>query len=171
MNVYLIGLPGSGKSTLGRELAKLIHFTLVDLDTEIIQKEGKSIETIFKDSGENYFRQREQEVLQNLSQKDRQLISTGGGTPCFFNNMEYINKNGVSLFIDVPIETLQQRLIGQRTQNRPLLEGKTDEDILLFLKQKYVERIPFYSKATITIKGSNIKAKELFLELQKIKLT
>lgn len=169
MNLFLIGLPGSGKSTLGRALALELNLKMVDTDTEIVAAEGKTIEEIFKDSGEDYFRKLEQTILHEISKNDQQLISTGGGMPCFFNNMEYMQKNGITLFIDVPVENLQQRLIGQRSQKRPMLEGKTDEEVLQFLKQKHEERFLYYSRALITVKGSNIKVAELILELGKIK--
>ncbi len=169
MNLFLIGLPGSGKSTLGRALALELKLKMVDTDTEIVAAEGKTIEEIFKDSGEDYFRKLEQTILHEISKNDQQLISTGGGMPCFFNNMEYMQKKGITLFIDVPVENLQQRLIGQRSQKRPMLEGKTDEEVLQFLKQKHEERFLYYSRALITVKGSNIKVAELILELGKIK--
>jgi shikimate kinase len=170
MNLFLIGLPGSGKSTLGRELAKLLGLKIVDTDAEIIQVEGKSIEAIFADQGENYFRETEQAILKNISENDGQLISTGGGMPCFFDNMDHMNQRGISIFIDVPVETIHQRLIGQRSQNRPMLVGKTDEEVLNFLKLKYEERIPFYAKATVCVKGSNIKVNEIVAELKNRKL-
>ncbi|HWZ23009.1 MAG TPA: shikimate kinase [Cytophagaceae bacterium] len=171
MNLFLIGLPGSGKSTLGRELAQQLNLKMVDTDAEIVATEGKTIEAIFRDSGEDYFRKLEQSILHKLSENDQQLISTGGGMPCFFDNMEHMKKKGITLFINVPVENLHQRLIGQRSQSRPMLEGKTDEEVLLFLKQKYEERFPYYSKALITIKGSNIKVAELISELEKRKFT
>ncbi len=165
MKLFLIGLPGSGKSTLGRELASALKLRVFDTDAEIIAVEGASIEVIFKNSGEDYFRKKEQEILYQLAEENQVLISTGGGTPCFFDNMDYINKKGISIFIDVPVETIHQRLIGQRIHNRPILEGKTDEEVFLFLKQKYEERYPFYSKAIVHIKGSNIKTRDILEEL------
>jgi shikimate kinase len=166
MNLYLIGLPGSGKTTLGEKLAKLLTLDLVDTDAEIVREEGVTIETIFKTRGEEYFRKKEQTLLHRISQNDGQLISTGGGMPCFFDNIEYMNQHGISVFIDVPPEVIQQRLITQRHQNRPMLENKTDEQVLTFLQQKYQERLPFYSKASLTIRGINITAEEILIELK-----
>ncbi len=170
MNLFLIGLPGSGKSTLGRELAIALNLKMVDTDVEIVAVEGKAIEEIFRNSGEEYFRKLEQSVLHQLLEKDNQLISTGGGMPCFYDNMEHMNRKGVTLFIDVPVKNLHQRLIGQRGQKRPMLEGKTDLEVLDFLKLKYTERFPFYSKALITIKGSNIKIPEIIVTLKEKEL-
>ncbi len=167
MNLFLIGLPGSGKSTLGRELAGLLNLKMVDTDEEIIKSEGKTIEDIFRDSGEDYFRKLEQSILHRVSEGQQQLISTGGGMPCFFDNMEHMNQKGVSLFIDVPVEVIHKRLIDRRSHNRPMLQGKTEEEVLLFLKQKYEERIPFYSKSSLTITGENIKVREITAALKK----
>ncbi len=167
MNLFLIGLPGSGKSTLGKELAVQLSLKMVDTDAEIVKEAGKTIEQIFKDSGEEYFRKLEQAVLHKLITEDNQLISTGGGMPCFFDNMERMNEHGISLFINVPIENLHQRLIGQGSQKRPMLEGKTDKEIFEFLRQKYEERFPYYSKATVMIKGANIKVAEIVEELKR----
>ena len=166
MNLFLIGLPGSGKSTLGRELSALLKLKMVDTDAEIVASEGKEIEAIFKDSGEPYFRKLEQQILHRLAVNDNQLISTGGGMPCFFDNMEYMNRIGITIFINVPLENLHQRLIGQRSQQRPMLEGKTDEEVLLFLEQKYEERVGFYSKARILVNGANIKVSEIMVALK-----
>lgn len=166
MNLYLIGLPGSGKSTLGEKLAIILNLKLVDTDAKIIAEEGASIETIFKTKGEDYFREKERICLQEISQNDGQLISTGGGMPCFFDNIGYMNQHGISIFIDVPPETIQQRLVKQRHENRPMLENKTDEEVLKFLQQKYQERLPFYSKASLRIQGVNITAESVFEELK-----
>ncbi len=170
MNLFLIGLPGSGKSTLGRELSVLLELKMVDTDAEIVASEGKEIEAIFKDSGEPYFRKLEQQILHQFSVNDNQLISTGGGMPCFFDNMEYMNRMGTTIFINVPVEDLYQRLIGQRSQQRPMLEGKTDEEVLLFLEQKYEERVGYYSKARILVKGANIKVLDIIAALKEHKV-
>ncbi len=167
MNLFLIGLPGSGKSTLGRELARLLKLNLIDTDAEIIAAEGLSIEDIFKSHGESYFRKAEQAFLHQVAQGKNQLVSTGGGMPCFFDNITFMNENGISVFIDVPPETIHQRLIRQRHQKRPMLENKTDEEVLLFLKQKYEERVPYYSQASLSIRGANIKSEEIVSELKK----
>ena len=170
MNIFLIGLPGSGKSTLGKELALKLNLTIVDTDVQIVATVGKTIEEIFKISGESYFRKLEQTTLHEISENDNQLISTGGGMPCFFDNMKHMNQKGITIFIDVPVENLHQRLIGSGSHKRPMLEGKTDREVLEFLRQKYEERFPYYSKALITIKGANIKASEIISELEKRKI-
>ena len=168
MNIFLIGLPGSGKSTLGRKLAQLLDFTLVDTDTEIVAQEGGSIEAIFKLKGETYFRETERAILHKIANTPQhKLISTGGGMPCFFDNIDFMNQSGVPIFIDVPLEALQKRLLGQNRQNRPMLANKSEEEILIFLQQKYEERLPFYSKATLSIRGAKIRANDILELLEK----
>jgi len=162
MRVYLIGLPGSGKSTLGKEVAKRLNLKFVDTDEEITKKEGRSIDAIFQDTGEVYFRQLEQATLLTFSTQEDLLISTGGGAPCFFDNIEVMNKTGITIFIDVPPEMLCIRLIqGQTKQKRPMVEGKSEAEVFSFIHSKYQERIPFYSKAHLWIKGDNIQVNEV----------
>jgi shikimate kinase len=155
-NIYLIGLPGSGKSTLGRQIAAELGYTFVDTDDLLIAQEGKSIENIFAESGEDYFRMLERDLLHIFEAKEKLLISTGGGTPCFFDNLDRMNKDGLTVFIDVPPAVIHKRLISQRHQNRPMLAGKTDEEVLTFIEQKYRERIPYYSKAELIVEGANL---------------
>jgi shikimate kinase len=162
MNVFLIGLPGSGKSTLGKQVAQMLSLRMVDTDEEIVKAEGKSIEAIFAEKGEAAFRLLEQQTLHKVAASDGQLISTGGGMPCFFDNIEHMNKKGISIFIDVPLEALAQRLSLQHNRNsRPMLAGKSDEEILAFLKQKYAEREPYYAQATYRLQGTNIQPGDL----------
>lgn len=161
MRIFLIGLPGSGKSTIGRKLAKLLEFEFFDTDDEIIRLEKRSIEDIFQQEGETYFRGKEAEVLKQTILLPNTVISTGGGTPCFFNNMELINQNGVSIFLNVPIQVILRRLKTGRNKNRPMVAGKSDDQLLEFLIAKHKERYPFYSKANIEIDDSEISGESL----------
>ncbi len=170
MNLFLIGLPGSGKTTLGKRLARHLDLKMVDTDAEIVKHEGRSIEEIFKSKGEEYFRQTEQAFLHRISQASGQLISTGGGMPCFYDNIHFMNQHGISIFIDVPPEIIQQRLVQQRHQHRPMLENKTDEEVLFFLQQKYRERLPFYSQALLRVQGTNIQMEDLLAALKNAKI-
>lgn len=157
MTIYLIGLPGSGKSTLGRLLAKQLNYDFKDTDQEIVMAEGKSVEDIFEQSGEAYFRLAEQNILKLLAKGDDQVISTGGGLPCFFDNMTFMNSTGITIFIDVPLENLVQRIWGAQLQARPMFKNKNQVEVFTFLKEKANERVPIYSNAILRISGSNIK--------------
>jgi shikimate kinase len=167
MNIYLIGLPGSGKTTLGKELAQKLNYKFIDTDSEIVKQYNESIDSIFESKGEDYFRKAEQSVLHLCSKNENQLISTGGGLPCFFDNLEFINKNGISIYIDVPIDTLVVRTTNTNGAIRPMLAGKTKEEVKAFIATKKAERESFYKKATLIFTGSNIKSNDLYEGLKK----
>ena len=166
MRIFLIGLPGSGKSTIGRQLALSLKLKFIDTDEEIISEQKKSIEDIFKAHGEDHFRKLEHEILKKVSQETDVIVSTGGGTPCFYNNTDIINEAGISIFLNVPVETIYRRMLGQKDSNRPMLHNKTDEEIFDFLKTKLSERLEYYSKAKLEFSGSDITAKEILEKLK-----
>jgi shikimate kinase len=169
MILFLIGLPGSGKSTIGHKLSKLLKLKLIDTDEEIIKKENSSIEDIFKNKGEAYFRQLEKETLHEVIKIDNSIISTGGGTPCFFDNMETINKSGISIFLNVPLEEISKRLLSSGSKNRPLMLGKSPEQLMEFLKEKIKERGPFYRKASIEFQQRKLSPKDIVSKLKEHK--
>lgn len=162
MKIYLIGLPGSGKTTLGKQLAAKKRLSFLDLDHEIESAEGKSIPEIFEQDGEDYFRLIEQKQLYATEPLTDVVISTGGGAPCFFDNMDFILNNGSSIFIDVSATELASR-VANGPQNRPLLAelNKLKET----LSTKRNQRLPYYSKANFTIEGDNIQVGDLLEKL------
>jgi len=165
MLIFLVGMPGCGKSTLAKSLAKSLNLTCIDLDKEIVKAEGRSIESIFETEGETGFRLIEKDIVDKFSKAQNSIISTGGGALCFFDNMDKMNQAGITIFIDVPVEELAKRISGQ-DPNRPMVKGKTSDELISFLNQKIKERKPFYSKAQIQLGGSNIKAEEILNKLQ-----
>jgi shikimate kinase len=155
MKIFLVGMPGSGKTTLGRQLAKAVQLTFVDLDKEIEKKEQQSIPDIFKTRGEAYFREAESSMLKEYATSNENVVlATGGGAPCFHQGMEVINKNGVSVFLDVPVHEILRRIGLQ--EGRPLL-GSTDlkerEDRLNAL---YDARIHVYRQAHVTMENPTV---------------
>jgi shikimate kinase len=158
MRIYLIGITGCGKTTLGKELAKSLGCEFIDLDDYIIAKQGKSIEKIFEEQGEMYFRQLEQESLRKIKNK-KVVVSTGGGAPCFFDNMDFMNDQGKTIWLNPDPEIVAERLINApNVENRPMIKGKSKQDVLDFIKKKLAERQKFYSRAEVIITHNNITA-------------
>lgn len=166
MKIFLVGLPGSGKSTIAKTLSEMLECKLIDTDEEICKKENASIEDIFKNKGEDYFRECERKILNEIAPIDHLVISTGGGLPCFFDNMKVINEHGASVFLNVPPPVIAERLWIHEDHNRPMIQGKTKHQLLEFLLAKLKERIPFYEQSKITIEGTEISAKEVVNKLR-----
>lgn len=145
-------MPSSGKSTLGKRIADALHYRFVDTDKLIARDEGRSIAKIFAQSGEDYFRKAERAVLQSIRPGASLVVSTGGGMPCFYDNMAYINATGVSVFLDVPIEVLVRRMVAHAQDDRPLYNPH-DPELLASLQKRYAARLPFYSQAHVIISG------------------
>lgn len=144
--IFLIGYMGAGKTTLGRALAKELKIEFLDLDNYIEERLCKSISQIFAEKGEEGFRDIERRMLHEAGEFENVVISTGGGTPCFFDNIEYMNRQGATVFLDVPVERLFIRLSIAR-KKRPLIVGKSDEELRCFIAEQLAKRLPHYSKA------------------------
>lgn len=164
-NIYLIGLPGCGKTTIGVGLADKLGLEFLDLDTLIEYREGKDIPSIFAEKGEEYFRLIEREAL--LSVKGaKQVIATGGGAPCFYDNIEYINQNGLSIYLKISVEELFRRLHGKGASDRPLLAGKSEIELKQELKDKLEYREQFYNQASIVVEGDNLSVQDVYNAIQ-----
>ncbi|GAB4190212.1 MAG: shikimate kinase [Thermoflexibacter sp.] len=157
--IYLLGMPGSGKSTLSKQLAKEINYHFLDLDEWVVQHERNSISEIFAIKGEEYFREIERKALLHSLTLQKTVIATGGGTPCFFDNMQIIKNNGFSIFLDVPLEVLAQR-VSKEVNTRPLLNTENKE-VIEQLREKYNYRLPFYRQAELTITGANLSVQDI----------
>lgn len=150
MRIFLLGFMGSGKSYWGRKLSASLELPLFDLDDEIVKQEGKSIAVIFEQQGETAFRRLEDRYLRTLAQQDNFLISCGGGTPCYSDNMSFMNKNGLTVWLDVPVDVMVNRL--KRNKNkRPLLKELVDNELEQFIKNKLEERTGFYKQAQLIV--------------------
>ena len=148
MTVFLIGFMGAGKTTLGKKLAAKLSCSFVDLDAVLEKGEGKYIRDIIAEHGEPYFREKEAETLKQLNLVDR-VISTGGGTPCYYDNMQWMNDNGITIYVDANEGVIFSRLVTTNRENRPLLKGLNDDELKQFIHAKLSERMPFYSQANI----------------------
>ncbi len=153
--IVLLGYMGSGKTTVGKELAKTLSVKFVDLDKEIERLENKSIPQIFKDHGDIYFRKKEKSALEDvLNSKNNMVLSLGGGTPCYYDSMNYLNnKDEVhSIYLDVSTANLVKRL-GSEKSRRPMLSGiNTEQELQHFLGKHLFERRPYYQQAKQTLK-------------------
>lgn len=158
VRIFLIGYMGAGKTTLGRAFAKAMHLSFIDLDWYIEERYHKSISQLFADLGENQFREVEKKMLHEAGEFEDAVISTGGGTPCFFDNMEYMNQAGDTIFLDVNPKVLFIRLKISH-QNRPILQGKNDEQLMAFILGSLEKRAPFYSRAKYTFDGSKLETR------------
>jgi len=154
MRIYLVGYMGCGKSTIGRKIADLLGISFVDLDKYIEERYFKTIPAIFAEEGEAGFREKERLSLNEVSQFENVVVGTGGGAPCFFDNMEVMNNNGVTIYIAPDTDVLAARLIKSKTE-RPLIAGKSIEELVVFIDNALLKRAPFYEKAKIIIRGEN----------------
>ncbi len=160
MRIYLIGFMGCGKSSLGKRLAKRLDYPFLDIDTETEKKAGQNVQGIFETHGETYFRSLEQEVLYATTEHDRAVIATGGGTPCFNDNMDFMNANGVTVYLKMAPQSLAYRLeYAQR--KRPLIEGNKGDALLQLIYDKLAEREPVYMRSNCVIKGESAKPDQI----------
>ena len=154
MRVYLVGYMGSGKSTVGESLAKALGIPWIDLDSEIESKYKISIAGFFSKYGETAFREVEHKILANISLTPKAVISTGGGVPCFHNNMELMNTTGITIYLEVSPETILAR-IGPNARKRPLFLQMNGENILQKIAAHLSMREPYYRQAQITFDGTD----------------
>ena len=162
MKIFLIGLPGSGKSTIGKALAKGLKISFVDLDKEIEKEEGMTPSEIFAMKKEEYFRKVESKELKRLCTSPSGFVmATGGGTPCFFDNMEVINRSGISIFLDVSAREVSERMLKTDLAKRPLLAKSSGDEVKDRIEFLRSSRISFYKQAHIIIDGDQITVEEL----------
>jgi shikimate kinase len=153
--IFLTGFMGTGKTHWGRIWAARHHYSFIDLDELIEQEEQQSIADIFEKKGEDYFRQKEAIMLRSLEQYSNVIISCGGGTPCFFDNISWMNTRGISVFLEAsPAYILKNILLHEG--KRPLIKKLNEAELLFYIEQKLKERTPHYSKALLTLDAENI---------------
>lgn len=153
MKIYLIGFMGCGKSTIGRELADLLGYAFVDLD-EHIEAQGRSIAEIFETEGEKAFRDLERDALAQLSGMVDTVIATGGGTPCFHDNLEWMQATGMTIYLNTAPDVLFERLKTE-TEHRPLVATLNDDELSYFIHTKIQERSSFYDNSEVIYHQKN----------------
>ena len=167
MKIFLIGLMGSGKSYWKGQLAKKYKTGGYDLDYLIEVKEEKTIAELFTEDGEAYFRKVESAVLKWFYQKKTFVLATGGGAPCFFDNMAWMNKQGITIWLDEPLPVIAARLAPEKA-HRPLIAKLSDTELLSFLENQRATRLPFYSAAQIHLQDDTITADSFKKALSKL---
>ncbi|MDR3651771.1 MAG: shikimate kinase [Paludibacter sp.] len=151
--VFLIGYMGSGKTTIGKLLAKELGYNFVDMDTHIEEKHFKTVSQIFSEIGESEFRILEQQCLHEVAEFENVIISTGGGAPCFFDNMEYMKTHGLTVYLKHSAADLCERLEASHANKRPLLADRKGEELNRFIAEGLDKREPFYAQAEYSISG------------------
>lgn len=146
--IFLIGYMGAGKTTVGKNLADLVGLSFIDLDYHIEGRYHKAVSQIFAERGEDAFREIERKMLHEVAEFEDVLISTGGGAPCFFDNMEFMNARGTTVYLRVSVEELAKRL-EMCKHTRPVLKGRSGEELRTFIAESLEKREPFYTKATV----------------------
>ncbi len=153
--IFLIGYMGSGKTTIGKSLAQKLNLQFVDLDLFIENRYRKKINDIFAERGETVFRELERKTLQEVAQFENVVVSTGGGTPCFFDNIELMNRLGHTIYLQVPIDELAARLELCKL-NRPLVKDKNLTEIKEFVTQSLSKREAYYNRASFIFNAENL---------------
>ena len=160
IRIFLTGYMGAGKTTLGKAFARELNVPFIDLDWYIEERFHKSIRELFAERGEASFRELERSMLHEVSEFEDVIVSTGGGTPCFFDNMDYMNRHGQTVFLDVHPDILFNRL-RVATRQRPILQGKTDEELRSFIVEALDKRAPFYSQARYRFDAGRLESRRL----------
>ncbi len=150
---------GVGKTTAGRELARVMNLEFIDLDHFIQNRYSKTISQMFEDEGEEKFREIENKILKEVAQFEDVVISTGGGAPCFFDNIDVMNTSGITIYLKASPELLSARL-NTCKEKRPLIKDKNEEELLAFVAYNLEKREPFYSQAQITFETEELVNKE-----------
>ena len=149
MTIFLLGFMGCGKSYVGRALAQKMGYDFIDLDAAIESAEGKKIIEVFEMKGEVAFRKIETAMLKKIY-KDNTVISTGGGTPCFTDNLEWMKSKGLTVFLNPSIDVISDRLKTEKSQ-RPLIAAVQDEELKNYIYKLYLQRLPYYEAADLSI--------------------
>jgi shikimate kinase len=165
-NFFLIGYMGSGKSTIGEQLAAKLNYNFIDLDKLIETDYKQTIPEIFATKGEKEFRAMEHNSLKRLIEKENTIVACGGGTPCYYGNIDLMNKNGVTIYLKMSVDSLVNRL-KNATEKRPWIENKTESELRAFVNRQLEKREDIYHKAQFIVKVKDLNVNELVLFVKK----
>jgi shikimate kinase len=167
MRIFLTGYMGSGKTLTGQILAERLNLDFIDLDHLFESKYHMTIPHFFRKYGEDLFRVLEQRILADNAERDQMVMSTGGGTPCFYNNMQLMNDHGITIYLKVPIETLYNRLL-RSNKKRPLL-STGGEDLKSQIIRQLAERESYYNQAKIIIEDADHDMDDLLEKIEQVR--
>ncbi|HVG14881.1 MAG TPA: shikimate kinase [Chitinophagaceae bacterium] len=161
MKIYLLGFMGCGKTHWARLISEKLGIPYFDLDDAIVQSEKRTINELFTEEGEEYFRRKEKEILTSITEtKGSFVMACGGGTPCFFNNIDYMNRNGTTIWINCSIDCLHARLVKEKDK-RPLIRTLSDEELRSYIIKKYADRKIFYQQASVILNEDHITLEKM----------
>ena len=153
--IFLIGYMGSGKTSMGIKLAENLGLTFVDMDHHIEEKYHKTVSQIFEESGQDAFRKMEQDCLHEVAEFENCVIATGGGAPCFYDNMTFMNAHGLTVYLNLSSEQLAARLEMSRAGKRPLIANKQGDELRQFIAEGLSAREVFYKQAKVSVSGTD----------------
>ncbi len=165
MKIFIIGYMGSGKSKTADALSKLLKLSLIETDQEVEKLEGKTISEIFNSAGQDYFRELEKQILRATEKVDAAIISTGGGLPCYNDNMEWMNKHGITIYLEANPGLLFHRLSSSKS-GRPLIENLNDVELMEQISGHLAIRSSIYKKAHISVNAASLNVKLLAEKIQ-----
>ena len=168
MRLYLIGYMASGKSTIGRKIAKRTELPFFDTDKMVEEAEGATVADIITYAGEEYFRESERRALEQTAEVENAIISTGGGVPMWGDNQAWISEHGMSVYLKRTPEQILSRLSPHGRQKRPKFRGKSDEELLRFMHEHLAEREPIYEKADMVIDCEEVSDEEIVEKLSQV---
>ena len=161
LKLFFIGFMGCGKTHWGRVVSQKLHLPFFDLDEKVEEQAGKSITEIFNDEGEEYFRMLEKEIMHMIVESHASFVmATGGGTPCYYNNIDYMKKQGTTVWINCSIDCLYQRLSKEQEQ-RPLIRDLTGDHLRTYITKKFGDRKIYYQQASMIFNEDDIRIDEL----------
>jgi shikimate kinase len=159
--IILLGFMGVGKTSIGKKLSKQLNWKFIDTDKLIEKKNGLSILEIFKQFGEDFFREQEKEILNEIASLENVVVSVGGGLPCFFDNMDRLNNIGTTVYLKLEPEFIVQRLLESKIK-RPLTENLIETQLNDFVKVKLTERERYYSLAMYGFRADRFACEQIF---------
>lgn len=163
--IYLVGYMGAGKTTTARRLAQRLGWEVADTDALFEEKYKISVNDFFNKYDEPLYRKLESEVLKATEGLENVVVSTGGGTACYFDNMEWMNSHGLTVFLHISPKAAVDRVIHSR-HKRPLAEGKSEKELTEFVNSHYASRMPFYEQARLTVKSEDLDVEGLLLSIK-----